>query len=131
MTIKTRCGGRMTEAQFVSFVKSQLRGASWKWGVTSDVLKAARQARGWYLCNICHKVVPSTIVEEGKRKKNVVLDHEPPVVDPLTGFSGWDDFINRLYCESDHLQVICLACDREKQAKEREIRKANKKKKEE
>ncbi len=124
---KTRCSGKMTEAQFITFVKNQLRGASWKWSPTNEVVKEARTRKGWYLCNGCKQEVPASVVVNGKRVKGVFVDHEPPVIDPTTGFVGWDSFINRLYCERDHLQLLCKTCHDIKSAGERELAKQSKK----
>lgn len=127
---RTRASGRMTEAQFTTFVKNQLRGASWKWFPTNETLKEARTRKGYYLCKGCNSEVTATIVINGKRVKNVFVDHEPPVIDPLTGFTTWDSFINRLYCEREHLQVLCKSCHDLKSASERLLAKNNKDKNE-
>lgn len=124
---KPRASGTMTEAQFITFVKNQLRGASWKWKPISDVLKEARTRKGWYHCNGCKNEVTATIVLNGKRVKNVFVDHEPPVIDPETGFTTWDSFINRLYCEKEHLQLLCKNCHDTKTATERTVAKNKKK----
>ncbi len=124
---KTRCSGRMTEAQFITFVKNQLRGASWKWFPTGEVLKRARTRKGFYTCNGCKQEVTATIVIDAKRVKNVFVDHEPPVIDPRTGFTTWDSFVNNLYCEEDSLQILCKECHDTKSKEERLIAKMNKK----
>lgn len=54
--------------------------------------------------------------------KNIFCDHVNPVVDPLTGFSGWDDFVNRLFCEQENLQVLCKNCHDLKSKEERASR---------
>ena len=128
--IKPRCGGLWTEAQYITFVKNQLRGATWKWKPISDCLKEARQTKGWYLCNGCKQIVPSTIKVGTKRVKNVLVDHINPVVDPIKGFTTWDDFINNLFSEKDNLQVLCGACHTIKTTEERKLaveRRKNKK----
>lgn len=117
----------MTEAQFTTFVKNQLRNASRKWRPNNEVLKKARLQRGYYLCNGCKEQVTASIVVDGKRVKNVFVDHEPPVIDPLTGFTTWDSFINRLFCEEEHLQLLCKACHDQKTQEERLLAKNNKK----
>jgi 5-methylcytosine-specific restriction endonuclease McrA len=115
----------MTEAQFVAFVKGHLRRASRFWKPISETLKKARVSRGYYLCNGCKETVTNSIIVDGKRKKNVFVDHRIPVVDPVTGFSGWDDFVNRLYCEEENLQVLCSSCHNEKTKQERLMKGAN------
>jgi len=113
----------MTEAAFVSFVKGTLRRASRFWRPISATLKEANTRRGFYLCNGCNKEVTSSIVINGKRVKNAVVDHINPVVNPTTGFSGWDDFVNNLYCERENLQVLCHACHSVKSQQERSLAK--------
>lgn len=116
---KTRCSGRMTEAQFVTFVKNQLRGASWKWAPISNCLKKARVSKGIYKCNGCEQNVTSTILVNNKRIKNVFVDHVKPIVDPEVGFTTWDDFINTLFCEENNLQLLCGQCHDIKTADEK------------
>lgn len=113
----------MTEAAFTTFVKNQLRGASWKWPITSQVFQAARVRKGWYLCNGCQQEVPTTILQNGKRVKNVSVDHEPPIIDPSKGWESWDAFINGLFCEKDKLQLLCKQCHDAKTSVERQVAK--------
>lgn len=116
----------MTEAMFTTFVKGHLRRASRWWKPISETIKKAKVSRGHYLCNGCGQVVTNSIVVDGKRVKNIFCDHKDPVVDPLTGFSGWDDFINNLFCEEQNLQLLCKACHDEKSREEREVAKQRK-----
>lgn len=109
----------MTEAQFITFVKNQLRGASWKWAPISEVMNEARVSKGVYYCKGCESNVPVTVVVNGKRIKNVFVDHIIPVIDPIVGFTSWDDFINKLYSEKDNLQVLCGDCHDKKTMEER------------
>lgn len=120
-TPKTRCGGKYTEAQFITFVKNQLRAASWKWSPTSETLKKARVSKGVYRCDGCENNVPVTVIINGKRVKNVSVDHILPVVDPILGWTSWDDFINRLFSEEDNLQVLCSDCHSKKSLSEQSI----------
>ena len=52
-------------------------------------------------CASCHGEFPA---------KNVQVDHILPVIDPTTGFTTWDSFVENLYCEKDNLQVLCTQC---------------------
>jgi 5-methylcytosine-specific restriction endonuclease McrA len=113
----------MTEAQFTTFVKGHLRKASRWWKPISNTLKKARVSRGHYLCNGCKQIVPNSFVHDGKRKKGIFVDHVNPVINPLTGFTTWDDFINRLFCEEDNLQLLCYTCHNTKTAEERRTQK--------
>ncbi len=121
---KTRNSGQWTEARYTSFIKSALRGASWKWGPIQECLRNARVKRGWYKCACCGETVPSTLPPpEGKKRriKNAIVDHIEPVIDPAVGFTTWDSFISRLFCEIDGFQVLCNKCHLEKTQEERDI----------
>lgn len=119
---KVRNNGRWTQARYNSFITSALRSASRKWGPFSDVLREAKTRRGMYKCAGCQNVVPVTIKKGRKRTKNVHVDHIEPVV-PVTGFTTWDDYINRMFCEADGLQVLCSECHKSKTQEEQKQRK--------
>ncbi|AUR96960.1 hypothetical protein NVP1253O_27 [Vibrio phage 1.253.O._10N.286.45.B12] len=123
---KTRCGGRWTEARFNSFIKGALRGATRKWAPIQDCLKNARTRRGFYLCAECKQEVPATVKVGTKRKKNAIVDHIVPIVDPAVGFTNWHDCVERMFCEEDNLQVMCLDCHLVKCQEEKDIEKARK-----
>lgn len=109
---KVRCGGAWSEAKFTTFVKNQLRQGTRKWAPIQTCLKNARTRRGFYDCAGCGEEVPTTVVDEDKRKrvKNVFVDHIDPIVSPYEGFTTWDKFVNNLYCEIENLQVLCKTC---------------------
>jgi len=125
---KSRCSGAWTEAKFNSFIKNQLRGASRKWAPIGQVMREANRGRGLYLCAECGFIVPVSIKHGRKRTKNVLVDHEPPIVDPNVGFTTWDDCINRMFCEKDGLQVLCKDCHDKKSKIERDIATARRRK---
>lgn len=118
---KTRCSGEWTEARYRTFVKGALRQATMKWKPIQDCKKFARIRRGWYRCACCKEEIPSTIVVNRRRVKNAIVDHIKPIVDPRLGFTTWDVCIERMYCELDNLQLICLACHNVKCAEEKVI----------
>jgi len=119
----TRCGDRWTEAQFINFVKNQLRSATRKWAPIQECKKKAKVGYGEYQCECCKDVVPPTIYDEdkGKRVTNVFVDHIKPIVDPNTGFTTWDDFVNGTFCEADNLQLLCGKCHKMKSQEEIDI----------
>src|SRR6478609_3304240 len=125
---KTRNGNTWTEARFRSFIRSQLRAATMRWGPIASCLKAARVGRGEYLCAECKETVPASTKVGGKRIKNVHVDHILPIVDPDVGFVSYDVLIERMFCEQDNLQVLCNDChtaktdDEKARAKARRIR---------
>lgn len=118
-----RAGGIWTEARFRSFITSLLRRGTTRWAPRSNVMREARVDRGIYLCAGCDETVPVTVKIKGVRKKNVFVDHIDPVVDPAVGFTTWDEYVERMFCEADNLQVLCMSCHDVKTQKERDIAK--------
>lgn len=64
-----------------------------------------------YKCKSCKNEYPA---------KQVQVDHIKPVVDAKIGFTSWDEFIERLYCTKDNLQVLCKMCHDKKTLKEKQ-----------
>lgn len=93
-----------------------------KWGPINDVKKEARIDRGKYRCAACNKAVGPTKVIKGKRVKNIFVDHIDPVVDPKEGFTDWNTYVDRLFCEQDNLQLLCKSCHDKKSERERKER---------
>lgn len=114
-----RNNGNWTEARFTSFVMSALRKASQRYPPKHAVKKEARIRRGVYIC-AGYEREPHEVPA-----KHTHIDHIEPVV-PLSGFTTWDEIINRLFCNSDGLQVLCSECHSSKTKEERRIRKEHK-----
>jgi len=102
-----------TDKRFRSALIAVLRKFSRFWAPKENVLKKSKIARGLHQCSLCSAIV---------NYKEIKVDHIEPVV-PVTGFTTWDDLINRLFCEEAGLQAICEACHSEKTKKENESRK--------
>ena len=104
----TRCSSTMTEPQFLAWVRSALRSRWLKWIPRSQaILSARRPYRGtnkmqkWEVaCAICQKWFKISEVE---------VDH---LIDAGSILSVDDigQFVNRLYCEPEHLRVVCKPC---------------------
>lgn len=120
---RTRNGGQWTEARFTSFISSNLRRTTLHWAPITTCLRMAHTRYGFYRCAGCEQEVPASIIIDGKRIKNVHVDHVIPVVDPNIGFVNWDFYINRLFCEADNLQALCHKCHLEKSNREKLIAK--------
>lgn len=119
---KTRCGGLWTEAKFNSFIKNTLRAATQRWGPKSVAKSKARVSRGFYKCAECEETITATIKnEKGRRVKNAIVDHIIPIIDPAVGFTTWGECIERMFCEVEGLQVLCLKCHTVKSNEERRI----------
>lgn len=116
--------GNWTEGRYRSFVTSTLRSGARRWPPKFETLNAAKTEKRvnsktgrlaqHFLCNGCGEEFPA---------KDVQVDHINPVVSPSKGFKTWDDFIDKLYCEKDNLQVLCLACHKKKTADEKQEKK--------
>lgn len=121
----TKCDGTWTQAKFNSFIKNNLRSATRKWGPIQRCRKRANVARGLYKCECCGKEVPPTVMDTEKRKrvKNIFVDHTVPIIDPAVGFTTWDECIERMFCDSSNLQLMCKDCHSVKSLEETEIAK--------
>ena len=81
-----------------TFVKGVLRRASFHWKPRTEALQKARVERGKYKCAMCGELFGP---------KEVDIDHIHPVVDPRVGFTGFNDYIERLFCDADQFQILC------------------------
>jgi 5-methylcytosine-specific restriction endonuclease McrA len=97
-----------------AFVIRILRSGSYKWPARNEALKASRVQRGLYKCASCQLVF---------KKQEVHLDHIDPVIDVKTGFTNFEEYINRLYCDVSGYQVICKTCHSAKTLTENHLRK--------
>lgn len=68
--------------------------------------KSGRDAKH-YRCAACEGDFPQSGVQ---------VDH----IEPVGSTSSWDEFIEKLFCEADNLQVLCKSCHKKKSAAERE-----------
>lgn len=84
-----------------TWVKTKLRSASLLWPARAEAIKAARAERGKYKCAECRELFI---------RSQIQLDHINPVVDPKTGWTTFDDFINRLFCDAEGFRVLCRQC---------------------
>lgn len=124
MTSSGRNGGKWSVARYRTFIVSALRAASRRWPPKYETLQEAyvgqfvnpktKRVSKHYKCAACTEVYPG---------KEVNVDHIFPVIDPKTGFTSWDDFISRLFCEKENLQVLCTECHNLKTKKEKDVSK--------
>lgn len=105
---KTRAGNLWTEARYWGFIRSGLRGISKRWPPRSQALKDSRRAyigenprqKYEYQCAGCLHWFPAKLVQ---------VDHVIPCGE-LRAYSDLPQFVERLFCESDNLRVLCHAC---------------------
>ena len=119
-------GGQWTVARMSSFIKGGLRTLSRKWPPKYEALRRA---------NVGERLDPATGKESFRYKcagcanvfkqKDVQVDHIEPVVSTIEGFTDWNEYIMRMFCEVDNLQVLCSDCHNTKTQNERKQRKAS------
>ena len=56
-------------------------------------------------------------------RHSIAVDHRTPVVDPLTGWTNWDDYVERMFCEESGFDILCHDHHDEKTKGENLIRK--------
>jgi 5-methylcytosine-specific restriction endonuclease McrA len=109
---KPRNAGTMTESAFWSFIRSALRQKSRWWKpILQCKLEARRAYKGpnkrqkfEYQCKQC---------ENWFQEKKVNVDHIVPA-GSLNCAQDLPGFVERLFCEKEHLQVLCTDCHDEK-----------------
>jgi 5-methylcytosine-specific restriction endonuclease McrA len=107
-TLKTRNAGTLTESAFWSFIRSGLRQKSRFWKpITQCKMKSRRAYKGplkrqkfEYQCAECSSWFPD---------KKINVDHIKPA-GSLRSSNDLGEFIERLFCEIDNLQVLCTEC---------------------
>lgn len=114
-TEKTRNNGQWTESRYRGFIVSTLRAGTRRWPPKWAALKAAFSREGinpktkriakLYGCALCGGEFS---------QKDVQVDH----IVPIGQCNTWDEFIERLFCEADNLQVLCKKCHKTKTKKE-------------
>jgi 5-methylcytosine-specific restriction endonuclease McrA len=112
---------------------SQLRRLSVKYPPRLKVLNAGKTTyyikskkntdvkRVSFECSSCHT--------KGLTSKQIALDHVLPVVDVKNGWTNWEDFINRLFCDESNFSLICEPCHLIKSGTEMTERAFNRKQK--
>ena len=114
--------GTLTKAGKHAKIVSALRKGSRYWKPVSVVREQAFTKRKvnkstgrlakHYKCAECKDDFPASETQ---------VDHMIPLVDPC-GFTTWDSFIERLYCEEDNLQLLCKPCHQIKTNSEKAAR---------
>ena len=104
---RTRAGGEWTEAAFWGFLRSNVRRASMRWPplarLALDAAKRPSQSSNkrlkWeFQCAECGEWYP---------RKQVHVDHLHPC-GPMKTWPEFAQFCERLFCEADHLQILCI-----------------------
>ena len=125
------------DSKFKGRIISALRRLSYSWPPLNAALKLARRDLSTYECAHCHDYIydgdsdktlknvcsrHSRTVRKGKLHK----DHIAPII-PLEGFKlkiwDWNEYISRMYCEINGIQILCEKCHQIKTDNEKSIRK--------
>lgn len=109
-----------SEGRIKNFIIGVLRAGARRWPPKYETLadacigqkinKTTGRLAKHYVCNVCKEEFTS---------KDVEVDHINPVVDVVDGFLDWNEYIKRLYCGKDNLQILCKTCHRKKSKTER------------
>ena len=105
---RERNAGTMTNAMFWSFIRSALRNKSRWWKPITQCRMSSRRAykgtnkrqKFEYQCNKCKNWFPD---------KEIAVDHKIPA-GSLNSGDDLKGFVERLFCEEEHLQVLCSSC---------------------
>lgn len=89
----------------VNYVKAALRRTWGKSRQRQSALRSAKVAYGQYKCAKCGQT---------HRRKHIQVDHKNPV----GRFTNFDTYIEKLFCDSSGLQVLCAACHKVKTKKD-------------
>lgn len=118
--VRTRNAGTMTESMFWGMIRATLRNKSRWWKpISLCKQKAKRKYNGpnkrqkWeYQCAKCKK---------WWAEKHINVDHIIPV-GSLQSAQDLPRFVENLFCEVNHLQVLCSTCHNVKTQSERNER---------
>lgn len=96
------------------WIKLAIRRASYKYPPRYTAKVNARKGRNQYECAACHNLFPNKLVQ---------VDHKEPVINPETGFVDWNDYVERMFCDIEGMQILCTACHVAKSKEENSRRK--------
>jgi 5-methylcytosine-specific restriction endonuclease McrA len=93
------------EKKVTNYIKAALRRT---WGRSKQrqaALKSAKIAYGKYKCEKCHGVF---------QRKKIEVDH----IVAVGRFKDFNTYIERLFCPSSGLQILCIPCHKSKSKKD-------------
>lgn len=108
VVVKPFCNGTMTNTAFFSMIRSILRKRTMFWKPITECKNKQRipyigpnKLRKWsYICEGCGKEFDS---------KGVKVHHMVPAGE-LNSFADLGPFVERLFCDSDKLKLVCDKC---------------------
>lgn len=108
-----------SEIVLESWLRQKLRRISYQFPERQKALANARVERGMYRCKMCEDAG----IDATYGRKEIQVDHIEPVISIESGFIDWNDYIARLFCKADNLQILCKSCHQIKSYLENDIRK--------
>ena len=81
-----------------------------------DAMAGAHRERGQWECCQCKGLF---------KREQLHGDHTIPVVDPSTGFTDWNQYIERLFL--GQIQPLCIECHKQKSERENSVRRTKRK----
>jgi hypothetical protein len=93
----------------INYIKSALRRTWGRSKQRQSALYAAKVAYGQYKCAKCGEIY---------RRKEIEVDH----ITAVGRFKDFDTYIERLFCDSNKLAVLCKSCHKEKTKKDNKKR---------
>lgn len=103
-----------------------------KWTLRSKLIPAIRKI--WLYSPLRREALQKAKAEVGYKCQlcgdlydKLQVDHIEPIV-PVTGWTNWDDYVSRTFCDISNLQAICKTCHESKCMTEKFQRQGNKKK---
>lgn len=79
-----------------------------------EAMAGAHRGRGEWECKECRKLYT---------RSELHGDHIKPVIDPRTGFTDWNSYIDRLFL--GQIQPLCITCHKQKSERENSVRRTN------
>lgn len=125
-----------TEAWFKNTIRGQMREIFARWPRRKEVLNRVREEEWpltktgkerkrpvvWYKCEECSfRCKENTSKANPKNYRRIWVDHVHPVVPPGVDV-GWQEYLDRLFCDPDNLQALCTECHKAKTNRERSER---------
>lgn len=101
-----------------AFAIASLRRSSYRWPPREEARRATKVDRNQYKCQKCGGIF---------KRKDTKIDHIEPVV-AVSGWAGFDSFIERLFCKVEGFQILCVPCHKTKTLAENVQRKLLRKK---
>lgn len=93
-------------------IRSAVRRTFSRSPVVQEIINSVRRERPRYkkdgtLAKVPHVEYQCAECQRWFGRKDIAVDHIEPVINPDKGFVDWNEFIGRLWCDKDNLQVLC------------------------